>query len=278
MVWNSLVRPGAVAVVTGGASGIGEQLVQRLAARKVSVVVADVNADAAEAVVKLLTDAGSTATAVRVDVTDPDDVDALADTVYDSYGRVDLLFNNAGIEAHGRVWEFSPKLWRTVMGVNVDGVFFGLRSFIPRMLELDQPAHIVNTASVASLGIAPYTAPYRVGKHAALALSEIVELELSEITDRIRVSSILPSMVKTALWTDALTSDDDFGQQSKTRMKDWSDSGGISAEKAAELILDGVDAGRRLIHLDPAYSSTEIERRVSALRGSLQNGDAADDA
>src|SRR6185369_12577533 len=154
-----------VAVVTGGASGLGRAMGQRFAREGMKIVLADVEKDALNRTEKEFKDAGHSVLAVRTDVSKGRDVEALADKAFDTFGGVHVLCNNAGVAPGGTVWEQTEKDWEWTLGVNVWGVIHGIRVFLPRMLEQNVEGHVVNTASVAGLLSLPGMAMYCVSKH-----------------------------------------------------------------------------------------------------------------
>jgi NAD(P)-dependent dehydrogenase (short-subunit alcohol dehydrogenase family) len=194
---------GGVAVVTGGGGGIGEGLVRYLCRIGMHVVIADIQAGRANALAAELTAAGSKASPYVVDVTDPDAVEDLAGWVFKTFPGVDLLINNAGLEAAGLIWEVPPERWKRTMAVNVDGVFFGLRAFLPKMIEAGRPAVVANLSSVGGVSTTPLQAPYIVTKHAVLALTECLHQEVSLVGAPIQVSAILPHMVRSQIFKSA---------------------------------------------------------------------------
>ena len=138
---------GKVAVVTGGASGIGLALSRAFLNEGMKVVIADIEQEALDAAVGELTPSGSI-TGVRTDVSKLESVEDLADTVYRTHGACHILCNNAGVGApSSKVWATTPNDWRWVFGVNVTGVVNGILTFVPRMLEGGHQGHIVNTSS-----------------------------------------------------------------------------------------------------------------------------------
>ena len=170
---------GKVAVITGGGSGIGAGVARACASAGMRVGVVDLGAERAESVAKELRDAGADAEPFAVDVSDAAAVDKLADDVFSRFGGVHLLHNNAGVLTYGRSWEHSDDEWRRVIGVNVLGAVHGANSFVPRMIEQHEPAHIVNTASSAALRYVPATALYNTTKFAVLGFSECLREELA---------------------------------------------------------------------------------------------------
>ncbi len=185
---------GRGAVVTGGGSGIGRGIARALASEGAAVVVADIDVDGAEAVAAELVDGGTRAVATACDVTDRGSVETLADLAWETCGRVDLVFNNAGI-----VGELSPCIEideaaaRAVLDVNLIGVWHGCAVFGRRFVEQGGPANVVNTASENSLA-APVLgrAFYTASKHAVLGLSDVLRQELP---DDVVVSVLCPGVV-----------------------------------------------------------------------------------
>ena len=143
---NIVDLTGKIAVVTGAGSGIGRATARLLARHGAKVHVADINTDAAAAVAAEI---GGGATGNTVDVTRPDDLEALAETVFGRHGCVDILHNNAGIGHGGDIEATTVEDWQRVFGVNLLGVAYGVQAFVPRLLRQDHPATIVNTASEA---------------------------------------------------------------------------------------------------------------------------------
>src|SRR6185312_13916127 len=139
---------GGAAVITGAGSGIGEGIARTAAACGMKVLLADIAIDRAEAVAADIRAAGGIASAIRVDVSIPVELDRLADHAYAEFGDVRLLVNNAGIETLGFVWELPVERWETTLAVNIHGVIHGVRAFAPRMLRSPDQTFIANVASV----------------------------------------------------------------------------------------------------------------------------------
>jgi NAD(P)-dependent dehydrogenase (short-subunit alcohol dehydrogenase family) len=190
---------GNVAVITGAASGLGRAFAQKGAELGMKLVLADIDGDALGDVVESLTAAGADAIAVPTDVSDGAAVEALAQRTLDAYGKVHLLFNNAGVGASGFVWEMSANDWSWVFGVNVMGVAHGVRVFTPIMLRQNEPAHIVNTASVAGLISPPAMGVYNASKHAVVALTETLYHDLRRAGGPVRCSLLCPAFVPTGI-------------------------------------------------------------------------------
>ena len=188
-----------VAVVTGGASGIGLGMARAFAAEGMRVVVADIESDARDAAVGQLTDAGAEAIGIPCDVGDEDAVRALRDETLARFGAVHVLCNNAGVAggAPGPLWAAPQDDWDWVMGVNVQGVIHGIRHFVPVLLEQGEGGHVVNTASMA--GLIQGGGIYGVSKQACVALSEGLWRDLQAVDPRVGVSVLCPGWVRTRI-------------------------------------------------------------------------------
>jgi NAD(P)-dependent dehydrogenase (short-subunit alcohol dehydrogenase family) len=190
---------GKVAVITGAASGFGREFAVKGAAFGMKLVLADVDAKALDETASMLREAGAQALAVPTDVSDAGQVDALAQAALDAFGGVHLLFNNAGVGAGGFIWESSANDWLWVFGVNVMGVANGLRAFTPIMLRQNEPAHIVNTASVAGLLAAPAMGVYNASKHAVVGMTETLYHDLRIAGAPVGCSLLCPAFVPTGI-------------------------------------------------------------------------------
>ena len=190
---------GRVAVVTGGASGIGRGMAERFAEAGMKLVIADIEPEALDKATAELAAAGAQVRGVVCDVSEPESVASLAEETLSSYGAVHVLCNNAGVAGGGAgaTWEAPLDEWSWVMGVNLMGVIHGIRSFIPVMLEQGDEAHIVNTASMA--GLIQGAGIYGVTKHAVVALSESLFNELAAREAKIGVSVLCPGWVRTQI-------------------------------------------------------------------------------
>jgi NAD(P)-dependent dehydrogenase (short-subunit alcohol dehydrogenase family) len=194
---------GRVAVVTGAASGIGLALCERFAAEGMTVVMADVEADALERAAAVVRATAPAVLAMRADVASAADVERLAGETYATFGAAHVVCNNAGVAVIGAVHEHTLADWQWVMGVNLWGVIHGVRAFLPRMLAGGDEGHIVNTASMAGLTTAPFMAVYDVTKHGVVALSESMYKELAATGAPLGVSVVCPGLVTTAIMRSA---------------------------------------------------------------------------
>jgi len=196
---------GKVAVVTGGAAGVGRGITEALLEEGARVVVADVEEPVLETAVKELSEVGEVR-GVLTDVSSPDSVEALAAGVFADEGACHLLFNNAGVTSGGggRPWEQEPNDWTWCFSVNVFGVANGMLSFVPRMIASGEPGAVVNTSSMDG-GIAPvpYASVYASSKAAISCLTEALAHQLIAAGTDIRAAVFYPSggLLDTGLWT-----------------------------------------------------------------------------
>ena len=185
---------GKVAVVTGGASGIGKGIATRLVAEGMKVVIADIEQAALDR-----TAAEIGAVGIRTDVASFESVRALAEEVQRRYGGLHLLCNNAGVAAVARLADMAPSDWAWLLGVNLWGVIHGIKAFLPMLSANADGGHLVNTASMAGLHVESGLGGYSVSKFAVVALSETLALELAEEGSKVGVTILCPGPVSTSL-------------------------------------------------------------------------------
>lgn len=186
----------AVALVTGGGSGIGRSISRYLGRGGATVVVADLDVSAAEATVGAIVESGGRAHAHRVDVSDPPSVAAMVDAVVHRHGRLDYLFNNAGISVTGEFQDISVDLWQRVVDVDFWGVVHGCRAAYPVMVDQGS-GHIVNTASLAGLIPGGLSTPYSASKHAVVGFSVSLRGEARQYG--VKVSALCPGYLQTGI-------------------------------------------------------------------------------
>jgi NAD(P)-dependent dehydrogenase (short-subunit alcohol dehydrogenase family) len=195
---------GGIAVITGAGAGIGAGLARHASRLDMTVVLADIDADAVAALRDELGADGRSAVDVVCDVRDAQAVQELADRTYRDLGPVRLLVNNAGIEQFGYLWDTPVANWRRVVDINVSGVFHGVRAFLPKMIATDQQAWVWNLASVGAVMAAPLQGPYIMSKHAVLALTECLYLDVQSAGhDHIHVQAVLPGAVVSNIFESA---------------------------------------------------------------------------
>jgi NAD(P)-dependent dehydrogenase (short-subunit alcohol dehydrogenase family) len=191
---------GKVALVTGGASGIGRGTAERLAEEGAFVVVTDIQDALGEEVVAGIRKAGGKAEYRRHDVTDEDAWIDVIGGIKARHGRLDILVNNAGIGIGGPILEMKLSDWRRQMAINLDGVFLGVKHGIPLMRESGDGGSIVNISSVAGLKGSPSLAGYCATKGGVRLFTKAVALECANAKDGIRVNSIHPGLIETPIW------------------------------------------------------------------------------
>lgn len=189
---------GKVAVITGGASGIGRAVADRAAAEGMKIVLGDIEEGPLKEAVDDLTSKGAEALGVVTDVSDAASVRALRDRTLDRFGTLHLVHNNAGIGLGGPIWEVSEEDWRWILGVNLWGVVHGVATFVPVLIEQGE-GHVVNTASIAGLIAAPFLGPYNATKQAVVAISETLFKDLQAVGAPIGVSVLCPGFVQTRI-------------------------------------------------------------------------------
>lgn len=189
---------GKVAVVTGGAGGLGRAMAMHFAREGMHVALADIDQASLDVTAAELRALGVHAIGVRTDVSKAAEVDALAARVVAELGGVHVVCNNAGISPLGAAWENTLADWEWMLGVNLWGVIHGVRAFTPLLLAQDE-GHIVNTASVAGLINPPGSAMYNVTKHAVVALTETLFHDLAGRKSKVGCSVLCPAYVPTGI-------------------------------------------------------------------------------
>jgi len=204
-VLQDIVISDSVAVVTGGASGIGKGIVGALLRHGAKVVIADIEQSAIDETVAEMSAHGDV-TGIRTDITDEASVKALADAVYERHGKVNLLYNNAGVTSGGggKPWQQEPNDWRWCFGVNVFGTAICTSEFVPRMIEGGHPGQVVNTSS-GDGGFAPVptASVYAASKAAVSCFTEALHHNLESEGTQLRASVFYPAggLQRTGLFT-----------------------------------------------------------------------------
>lgn len=238
------IEPGRVAVVTGGASGIGYALAAAAAGRGLRLVLSDVRADALEDAATRLRGAGAAVTTVTADVSQAADIDLIARTAF-GLGPVQLVCSNAGIVLFGRAWELTAAEWQRVMDVNFMATVHLARAFLPGLITAGQPARLLVTGSMASVTARPGISPYVAAKHALLGLCESLNRELADAGAGVGVTLLLPGKVATGM-----------------SREDYRDA--ITPDEAARIAFDAVTR-RRPLAFTHADRIPEVERRFAAI-------------
>lgn len=259
-----------VAVITGAGSGIGRALALACGQRGMAVVAADVEEPALMATRQLLQDRGLTCLARVCDVSNEAQVQALADASWSTYGRVDWLFNNAGVAVLGPVWAATADDWAWVLGVNLMGVVHGVQAFVPRMLAAGTTAHVVNTASASGLATLAGSGVYCASKHAVVALSECLQHDLRAAGAPIGVSVLCPSLVTTGIadagrnrppqWARTVEPAPAYGERVRRGMAESP----VSAADVATATLNAIDRGSFYV-LTHGHTWASVARRMRAI-------------
>jgi NAD(P)-dependent dehydrogenase (short-subunit alcohol dehydrogenase family) len=272
---------GRVAVVTGGASGIGLALARAFLTEGMSVVIADIEQQAIDAAVTELAPIGPV-TGVLTDVSKLESVEALADQVYATHGACHLLCNNAGVGApSSKVWATTPNDWRWVFGVNVTGVVNGILAFVPRMLESGDEGHIVNTSSpdgpISPLSTASV---YAASKAAVSVLTECLAAQLEADGTNLRASVFYPSggLMRTGLWTAERTRPPELARERPREttpmtiedLEAMAQKAGRelqfqSLDELAELVVAGVKEQRFVMMLGLEETAATLRSRADAM-------------
>ncbi|QRY47783.1 SDR family NAD(P)-dependent oxidoreductase [Mycolicibacterium boenickei] len=260
---------GGVAVITGAGAGIGAGLARYASQLGMTVVLVDVNAEAIAGLREEIDAAGGSATDVVCDVRDAAAVQALADDVYRDLGPVRLLVNNAGIEQFGYLWDTPVDNWQRVVDVNISGVFHGVKAFLPKMLATDEPAWVWNLSSIGGVAVVPLQAPYIMSKHAVLALTECLHLEVQSAghDHHLHVQAVLPGAVVSSIFESAGgvdSGDTGAAEGQRTAMLDIK-ADAMDPLAAAEMVFDQAAEGRFYLHTQPDYVGSAMAERARIL-------------
>ncbi len=269
-----------VAVVTGGASGIGLALVQAFVREGMHVVVADVDPAALAAAEAQFGDSDSV-TVCATDVTDAASVTRLAGTVYERFGACHVLCNNAGVGApSAKVWQTTPNDWSWVLSVNLTGVVNGIHAFVPRMLSSGEEGHVINTSSSdGPIAPLPSASVYAASKAAVSVLTECLAAQLVEEGDLVRASVFYPSggLLRTGLWTSERTRPADLARErpreteamTPERLEEMAQTAGRELrwqplDELAALVVDGIKESRFVMMKDAADAAETLRSRSDA--------------
>lgn len=261
---------GGVAVITGAGSGIGAGLARYACRLGMTVVLADVDGDAVAALRDELSAAGGAAHDVVCDVRDPGAVQDLADGAYRDVGPVRLLVNNAGIEQFGYLWDTPVANWQRIMDINVSGVFYGVRAFLPKMMAAGEQAWVWNIASVGAVVAMPLQAPYIVSKHAVLSLTECLHLEVQATghDHHIHVQAVLPGPVRSNIFESAggvgAAGDGAAAETHRSTMLGIK-AASMDPPEAAEMIFRQSAEGRFYLHTHPDSVGAAMTERANVL-------------
>ena len=229
-----------VSIVTGAGSGIGRALAEELSRKDAIVILADINSQQINEVAEAITASGYRAEALPVDVSNYDADKKLVDDTVAQHGRLDFMFNNAGIAVGGEVRDCAIDDWRNVLDVNLNGVIYGIDSAYPIMVEQGF-GHIVNTASIEGLLPFPGSVSYVASKHGVVGLSNALRIEGADLG--VNVSVVCPGYVKTAIFRSAKLIKIDREKMLSLLPERL----GITPGKCAAVILSGVERNKAII-------------------------------
>jgi NAD(P)-dependent dehydrogenase (short-subunit alcohol dehydrogenase family) len=272
-----------VAVVTGGAGGIGKALAEAFVREGMRVVIADVQADALADTVDELRQSGGDVIGVQTDVTDIDSVNALADAAYAAFGNVHVLCNNAGVgPPSAKIWDSTPNDWKWTFGVNVFGVANGILAFVPRMLAADEEGIVINTSSPdGPIAPMPQAAVYAATKSAVSTMTECLDAQLRADSTKLSASVFYPSgrgLLATGLWTSDRNRPRELARE-RPRSTPAMTVAGIQAAAAkagreipiqpldelADLVVAGIHDRRFVMILPMDKTATTLRERVEEL-------------
>jgi NAD(P)-dependent dehydrogenase (short-subunit alcohol dehydrogenase family) len=255
MEWGHTVRDfdGKTAFVTGGASGIGLAMARAFLDAGMKVMLADVEASALEKALQGLSNYDNRVRGVPCDVADPNSVERAAQASFDAFGNVHVVCNNAGVAAGGGIDNISVDNWRWVVDVNLMGVVYGVRSFLPHMLKHREGGHIVNTASMAGMNNGMGFSPYAATKFAVVAMSEGLALQVQP--HGIGVSVLCPEYVRTRIGESGRNRPERYGEA--LQLDPASPAAQMMAEVARRLEA-GIDPGKVAARVVAAIRNEEL--------------------
>ncbi|WP_027950045.1 MULTISPECIES: SDR family NAD(P)-dependent oxidoreductase [Haliea] len=256
-----------VCVITGAGSGIGAGLARYALQYGMQVIGADIDADGLEKLAAGNSGHRDRLSTRMLDITDTDAVADFAEWVYAEHGKVNLLFNNAGVLVDGKSWERPLRDWRWIIDVNLMGVVHGLHHFVPRMLQQGEPGRIINTASIGGLlGGGTFMSPYQATKHAVTVLTESLYKELAQEPGEITASVLCPAEVATGIWhSDRLRPADQHvklgaAEQAFHDVVANNVAAGTTPDEFAAQVFKGIEAGQFWLIPDTGFMPMLEER------------------
>ncbi len=261
---------GGVTVITGAGAGIGAGLARYAATELgMTVVLADVDAQAIANLRTELEDGGARAVDIVCDVRDPAAVERLAERTYTEVGSVRLLVNNAGVEQFGYLWDTPIANWNRLVQININGVFHGIRAFLPRMMDTPEQSWVWNLSSIGGVRTVPLQSPYIMSKHAVLAATECLhqEVELAGHAGHVHVQAVLPGAVASNIFEAAGavdTGDTGAAEGHRSRMLDIKTQA-MDPIAAAEAVFAQAAAGDFYLMTQPGSVGAAMDARADTL-------------
>jgi len=263
-----------VAVITGAGSGMGRYLAILLAKDGADVCVCDVNEETLNETVAMLRKYNVSVSSHLLDVSDKESIEALPQKVIDQHGKVDLVFNNAGVTAGSHFKDMDEDNWDWVMGINFDGVINSTRAFIPHLINHSEAA-IVNTSSIFGMVAVPGQTAYHATKFAVRGFTESLALEMKETNPNLQIHCVHPGHIGTNIAATARMSDEDFkdnetrssiftknAPKTQQEMGELFKEGGMHPSKAAKIILNGVKKNKSRIFIGLDAKLLDLSQRL----------------
>jgi NADP-dependent 3-hydroxy acid dehydrogenase YdfG len=265
-----------VAVITGAGSGMGRYLAVLLAKDGADVCVCDVNEETLQETVEMLRKYNVSVSSHLLDVSDKEAIEALPAKVIDQHGKVDMVFNNAGVTTGTHFKDMDENNWDWVMGINFDGVINSTRAFIPHMVDSPEAA-IVNTSSIFGMVAVPGQTVYHATKFAVRGFTESLAMEMKETNPNLQIHCVHPGHIGTNIAADARFDEENFNQEetqasnsiftrnapkSQKEMGDMFREGGMHPSKAAEIILNGVKKNKTRIFIGLDAKLLDLSQRI----------------
>ncbi|MFL2717863.1 MAG: SDR family NAD(P)-dependent oxidoreductase [Gammaproteobacteria bacterium] len=263
-----------VAVITGAGSGMGRYLAILLARDGADVCVCDINGETLNETMAMLRKYNVSVSSHLLDVSDKESIEALPQKVIDEHGKVDLVFNNAGVGSGSYFQDMNRDNWDWVMGINFEGVVNSTRAFIPHMINNSEAA-IVNTSSIFGMVTIPGQSVYHATKFAVRGFTESLALEMKQTNPNLQIHCVHPGHIGTNIATSARISDEDFDKtqarmsifnrnppKTKQEMGELFKEGGMHPSKAAKIILDGVKKNNSRIFVGLDAKLLDLSQRL----------------
>ena len=261
---------GKVAVITGGASGMGRAFADRFAAAGMRIAIADIEVPVLEQAVAELESSGAEVIGVRCDVSDHESVRDFGRAVEEAFGSAHVVCLNAGVASGGLIAEQSLKSWRWVLGVNLFGIVHGLDVFLPGLIEQDE-GHVVMTASIAGHTSFAGLGPYNASKHATVTIAETLYSELREVGSGVGVSCLCPGFVATNIFSaernrpevlqdtpgEPVSDEDRLGREA---VLEWMAANAMQPAAVADMVHDAVTADTFWVFTDEDHLIQIAER------------------
>ena len=262
-----------LAVITGGASGIGLGVAKRCIHRKMKVIIADIEQDALDNAVGILNEKGGEVEGILTDVSKADQVKALSEKVFQMHENVHFLMLNAGVNVRKPLWEHTIRDWNWIIGVNLMGVIHGIRYFVPKMIKQEVESYLVTTASI--MGLMMGMDAYSMTKHAVVALTEALHGQVRTRTKKLKVSVFCPDFVQSKILYAERNRPKELQNEEEYKSPEVSanletmrkmNAMGMDPEDAAKILFRGLEKGDFFI-LTNKHSRTKknIDTRIKQI-------------